>query len=785
MVNSDSLKTDALKTAMRNPKLSKIILEAAKSPMGSTKRFHADNVLGSLHNAHINHAQKMGLIQPPPIIMMAPAGKGQGGKSDMMMSPPPPAPTYLSLKPILNHYDFTAVPVAKPPMNLTPPQYTGQGGGQPQNTTYQAPRALQWLKTGIQGVKNFLGQATSGLANVSAQQQSGLGALGTTVGKVAATVPLGISAAAEQVGNVGKYAFGNPNDPYTTIGQTAGSQLISKMFPSAASAQTQPSVPSQNFPNITSNPALSPENVVYKPEVSSPPSPTADTNTGNLAYGPAIPEGFTRTTDNTGDQATGNPLVDYLLKSYKEGIGRNAFALGVMSDSSKLQSLFPGVPVDQIPVGASLAGQLTDLQNSLKKEYHLDQLRDNLLQQVKVGQTAPDDLTAYIRGKDDYLNTVDKMLQKSNDQFLSASNRSDPFYAKSMGQYINYLTILKGRQTQRYVDFLNTGINSQNATIKNLQDTYNSLADQANQLFQQKSAITTEQYNQTKDTLMEMYDNTAKRADLLNSNSQLYKDQQASNLKSLSDVINVVKNISGSQARQNLLDQYGFNTVNEATLPQPTGSKTANNISAADKKQLTDELGNAHNFQDALSNAVLQQYSPELVLDQYAELAPHEIGSDFGKFAGSYADDKKAYDHLNKLSTQYQQAKDAALAEGKTSLAENYAALAEERTNLAQNYAQKVDANYTKQITEFVTNNLEGIKNALKDMANYSGSWDQYIADSGGWFGKAKSNKLKNDWKVPEAVAQYLFNIAQANKAENFDKLTPDIIAAAIVNSVS
>src|SRR3990167_5875780 len=89
MVN-DVLKIQAMKMVMKNPKLVKLVLDAIKSPVGSTKRDQAKNVLKSVITAQTNRFQRSYPVLPMP--QQAPTkGGGQGGGNAMAFAVPVPA----------------------------------------------------------------------------------------------------------------------------------------------------------------------------------------------------------------------------------------------------------------------------------------------------------------------------------------------------------------------------------------------------------------------------------------------------------------------------------------------------------------------------------------------------------------------------------------------------------------------------------------------------------------------------------------------------------------------
>lgn len=517
-MQNDPLKIQALKTAMRNPRMSKLIMDAVKSPVGSSKRESAKGVINSLHMAQRNKQQK----SMPSVIVMDSKGRGptgQGGPIQTYLPPSPlPTPEYLSLKPInVSYYTFKAPVQPTPePVSVKPPMFGGQGGGLPGNTGYVNPLPLPNINKSL-GIDysnpNPTPPPTPTIPPVSAIPS-------VTAPKPSPTPTI---------------------PPSLPSGQYNGSAVGTMFTAPNVHGTPPPTTPKPTPVATTTTPVVSPiTNSPTTPNVSSP-------------YGPGLDSSGKSTLPPT---SSGSPLGDYILGKYQSGAGPLETYLGVANDSKKLQELFPGVPLSDIPVGSSLAGQLNDLQDSLKKEFKITQLGDALNSAVTQGTTIQSDVTAYIRGKDEFLSSVDKMLKGANDQYINSSSHGDPFYEKSMKQYTDYLTTLKGRATQNYIDYLNTSINYQNGQVQQLQTAYNKAADLVNQTYTQKAALTTEQYNFVKDTITEMYNNVAQRGGLLTNMSTQTMDYYNNQAIMINNVLSHVLTGATKEARQVQLDKF-------------------------------------------------------------------------------------------------------------------------------------------------------------------------------------------------------------------------------------
>ena len=182
--------------------------------------------------------------------------------------------------------------------------------------------------------------------------------------------------------------------------------------------------------------------------------------------------------------------------------GPSSFAYGAMNDINALRELMPGVPDDQLPVGASLTGQIVDIKDALKKEYDIEGLTNRLNQKISQGSTLESDLNDFIRGKDEYLNQVDGMLTTARKSALDMSGGPD---AGVMANYVDYLTTLKGRQNKRYIEFYNGAISQYNGELTALQSQLQTQTGAYEEELKDRSSIKQDDYNRIFSSLTEMY----------------------------------------------------------------------------------------------------------------------------------------------------------------------------------------------------------------------------------------------------------------------------------------
>lgn len=247
-----------------------------------------------------------------------------------------------------------------------------------------------------------------------------------------------------------------------------------------------------------------------------------------------------------------------LYGALKAGIGKKTFAWQMISDAEKMKTLFPGVPAEALPIGASLTSQVNDIENNLKEEYKIDVLTDNLNKLQKRGLDIEDDLTSYITARDSYIEKLDGMIDKAKDS-MTTLDMANPYVAKQMGNYMNYLYIMKGRQQKRYADFLNSAITYHNNEVKRAQESYDLANKQITDVLANKKEILKEDYTNLKSLLEEMYDNVDNREKKILSNALLQQKVAELALQNAVDPLNVG-------------DSTGWNNASKATKTKAEGT---------------------------------------------------------------------------------------------------------------------------------------------------------------------------------------------------------------------
>ncbi len=495
----NKVKVAMLKSMMGDPKLAKIISESVKSPIGSTKRAQAKSVVSILKKINRQGPDGMGgsgfsqpIAQQPTTV----PSYSNNYSNNMVIFPAAPKfkvkPTGSNNGPSMGNKDGMGGPGDVDTNIFTPVPKTNTSATRPMasigtpSITYPALSGIGNYANPFQtSDKPVVSPFTSTQSNpyMSVAPKINTGTLGTPSSSIG-----------DFVSNFGNSSRMTPQD--NTQWNTSVQEPNASMAPTGAqtptdtsSGVTTPPVGGQTPGQIT--PASDVKTPVYTP-------PSGSTQTGSQTQN----QGTVKT--QTSPSSYGN-----VSSAVANNTGPGAFAINTMGDMEALKKMFPGVPEDQLPIGASLSKTVDALDVALKKEYNVDTLGNQLNNLLRTGATLKDDLTNYIRGKDDYVSYVDGLIDRTKSDMFKRSDMADPRVQNSMTQYMNYLYTLKGRQNQRYVDFLNSAVNQYNGNLTNLQNSYNTASTMYQNALTRKSGIAQAEYTNIYNALSDMYTQAA------------------------------------------------------------------------------------------------------------------------------------------------------------------------------------------------------------------------------------------------------------------------------------
>lgn len=315
---------------------------------------------------------------------------------------------------------------------------------------------------------------------------------------------------------------GNTSTP--NLGQPANQHLLNNASASAAeglkvgetSAPNQPgAVPGKEptlFPDGTYTYVNNDGSIYRGQQGDGYKDPTAFTSTSASINGPAensnsdVPNPNLPDNLGTGDTTNGNPwagtpmeqvwgtLSADMKKNLQTSGSADNFGINLMADRNAIKELFPNTPEDQIPFAAGLQGQVDTLRDRLKEEYNLNELAAEKTGLFKSGTTLKVDLTDYMRERDTYIKSIDTMTESVRNNMKTGL--TDPATQANNKSYLDYLSTLKGRQNQRYIDLLNTSITHHDAVMASITDQYNTNYALYQEELASSKQLTSDRYNQ-------------------------------------------------------------------------------------------------------------------------------------------------------------------------------------------------------------------------------------------------------------------------------------------------
>lgn len=284
-----------------------------------------------------------------------------------------------------------------------------------------------------------------------------------------------------------------------------------------------------------------------------------------------------------------------IYNAISSGAGSGSALLSVLSNPEQLSATL-GIPkevIDRMPFDIIGGPKLAQLKDIAKKQFDIDSLTAQLMNRQTTHLYADQNFRSYIRGKDQLLGKVDRMIDEFGVQ-MEGMDLSDPYLRDRVKTYQNYLTNVKGSTEKRYMDVLQDSISLESADYERFNTFYQSQVNEANNSYNQLVSNATASW-QTMLPLMEqsitgMYDSLEKR-----------KNGNAEALKSQLDLIKTAATLANDLA----LAPYIL-----------TGQQTEADIKAQDllikKEQVKQEQQKTTTGGKTLSPASLQDINNEL-----------------------------------------------------------------------------------------------------------------------------------------------------------------------------
>src|SRR3990167_1406639 len=639
-------KNDLLKSIMSNPKMSKTFREAMMAPIGSTKRQQAKTVLSIM--------KKLGGTY----------SDGQGGPFMNPQQTPsaPVTPDYS------NMVIFPAAPKFKtktPKGNVSAPVANdGQGG--PYNSFMNNPYSYSpTTASKLEAPTGPIPGAGLWDAIVHPKQPERSLTSGTSTPLFGGAFS-GYKPPAE-IESATRF-FGVPKTNWPTLSApTKTKEDTSTAPPSPEGLQDKTQAMLQGI-----------QDVLQKQKTSTGTSPTDTTQTG----GTESPEGTT-----TGGGATpptpitekpmseGDRIKSEAKKAVEEGTGAGLFAMGIADEK------FEG----------GLDAYINKLDTKLKTDFNLDALETELSNLKSQKNNLIPTLTQYVQGKDNYLKFVDQMIDRTEGELLK-TDIGNPAVANSYNNYLKYLYTLKGRQTQRYGNFLESAVADYNSDLERTESNYTNVYNRYNAAITRQSGIAQNDYNTLYQTMASLY-TSLEEAPTKRLNLEILQQQKTlNNLK-------IIETAGGLDGGSGTLD-YGKVQEYAKSIADKDGNLSMEALGA-------DGLA-GHLMAAKDKNAMIKAINTAVA----TSLSPKEGGAGETDRVSQAFKFKKLIDDL------------ASVPGGETYAAKMYPTFNQNANDLVSNY---------------VLGNIDSIKSATKDL----------VTESKPWFSKNKKPGLedKETWK--------------------------------------
>jgi len=543
-------KQSTVRALMRNGDMAKLMKEAAESPIGSTPRKRAQKIVSIM--------KKVGAIE---------SGGGPGYQTAMQM----------------------------PAQGTQQAETVSQMKNIPQEAARRAPAifpAPPRMKVAIDG-KGGPGDTTPFLGNTSAPAISAPAPLSFSIGAANRSyTPTPDAAPTKYPPTTSAKApynsiTGNPlvfpnlskttglnlpyQDPMAASQYAANPMGIPRPFDSMTSSQSTPQV----APNVMQQIQQSAQqqqsaaqgNSIVPLGLATPDmvDPSSDPNSiyydDSYGYG-AQPGGEYQNLmgvlgmkDQTSDPYA-NVVSDSLYNALNSQMGASGFAYQMMNDPKELRKLpgFGNVPDDALPYGASISGQVGALAETLRKESGLDSMMSEYMKRLDSGASLETDLTDYIRGRDEFLNETQGLIDNFKDSMLDM-DMANPVIAQRAKQYNDYLYTLKGRQNKRYIEFLNASVTTYENEMNNRKASIEMVSADLQRQIEFKGSLAVDEYNRYYTILTDMYQQAAGLPEL-----EMQRQQSQANLLSTitGTIGDTVSSSSGVEYDENFRDAVKF-----------------------------------------------------------------------------------------------------------------------------------------------------------------------------------------------------------------------------------
>lgn len=181
-------------------------------------------------------------------------------------------------------------------------------------------------------------------------------------------------------------------------------------------------------------------------------------------------------------------------------------------------------PNNPITHGLTMGEAEANNQKTLWDKYNISGLQDTQNTLRAEGAVLPQNVTAYITARDQYINQTDKNISDFVANSMSSSAMSNPLNAQKANAQLNYLYTLRGRQNQSYIGYLTDAVNQHQAELDNVTNQYSTALNAYQKDLTNANAITSSQYAMYSQALSDMY-TAVDGAPLKAQQARLYEEQ--------------------------------------------------------------------------------------------------------------------------------------------------------------------------------------------------------------------------------------------------------------------
>jgi hypothetical protein len=446
-------KSDLLHSIMNNPKLAKSFSEAFSAPIGSTKRDQAKSLFSIM--------KKIGGVR----------ADGQGGPFGSGMDTPGGYGAYqapssqLTVSPFQDYSNLMIFPPAG--------KLKGAFGGmklpepKPADTGVKSTPSYQPQPDFLSGLNNTWGNQWDTVSNKLSKNISNMSGAYSTPSPSNQFPNLSLS---DLPAPTTKKPITGLTGAYEDVPQTGWNPYssVQAQLDSMKSKQT----PTGEVASTGSTEGLGP----YYPDA------TQDTKQEDTpTYTDSTPP-----VDSTEPKLTG--IQADAAKAVAEGTGAGFFAKGIVDEK----------------FGGSLDAYMNAFDEKIRTHFNLTGLETELSNLKAQKKNLIPTMQNYIRGRDKYLSFIDKMIEKTEGTLMSR-DMGNPAVAASYNKYMTYLYTLKGRQNQRYGNFLNSAISDYNADLERASSNYENVYKQYSDMMNRQTNIATTEYNALYNSLTDLY----------------------------------------------------------------------------------------------------------------------------------------------------------------------------------------------------------------------------------------------------------------------------------------